>query len=403
MKVLHILYQSLPQVSGSSIRSRDVLMSQKEVGINVIAITSPFQNSISGTKKDRINDIDYIRTSSGTKNSISDERKGIFTRIFRFFSIITFTIAIYKTAKKENPDILHAHAMFFCGIPAIVVGKLQKKPVVYEFRSLWMFQKRNQKENKLLNRIIEKLLLKIELYTIKKSGSVIVLNENLKGYLSKKTNNLNATVIGNAVNTSLIDSLKTKELAKREPVVFGYIGTLTEYEGLEFLVECFQELFDEGFSNKLLLFGTGVNLKNIVKQIDKRKDVDTIKYKGEVVPAEVHTAFKQVDVIINPRLNTPLTNSVTPLKPLEAMAYDKVFIGSDVGGITEIVKPEVGIIFKSEDKKDLKLAIKKAINLTSSERNHYLTNGQNYVQKEKSWLKNAVIYQNIYQNLTKDF
>ena len=46
MKVLHVLYQSLPQVSGSSIRSRDIMLSQKEVGIEVLAITAPFQNCI---------------------------------------------------------------------------------------------------------------------------------------------------------------------------------------------------------------------------------------------------------------------------------------------------------------------------------------------------------------------
>ena len=44
MKVLHILYQSLPNISGSSIRSRDILNNQLKIGIKPIVITSPFQN-----------------------------------------------------------------------------------------------------------------------------------------------------------------------------------------------------------------------------------------------------------------------------------------------------------------------------------------------------------------------
>ena len=56
MKVLHILYQSLPNISGSSIRSRDLLNNQLKLGIEPIAITSPFQNP--NTKELSIEEID---------------------------------------------------------------------------------------------------------------------------------------------------------------------------------------------------------------------------------------------------------------------------------------------------------------------------------------------------------
>ncbi len=56
------------------------MMSQKEVGIEVLAITAPFQNCISKKGSDTINDITYIRTSQNTKNSISDQRKSVLKR-----------------------------------------------------------------------------------------------------------------------------------------------------------------------------------------------------------------------------------------------------------------------------------------------------------------------------------
>ena len=43
MKVLHVLYQSLPNSAGSSIRSRDILNNQLKIGLNPVVITSPFQ------------------------------------------------------------------------------------------------------------------------------------------------------------------------------------------------------------------------------------------------------------------------------------------------------------------------------------------------------------------------
>ena len=96
MKVFHILYESLPRVSGSSIRSRDILISQKNIGLDVIAITSPFTNSTSQNEFDIINDIKHYRTSKQSINSISDDRRNIFDRFLRLFSIIPFFLKYQK-------------------------------------------------------------------------------------------------------------------------------------------------------------------------------------------------------------------------------------------------------------------------------------------------------------------
>lgn len=400
MKILHVLYQSLPQISGSSIRSRDILMSQKEIGLEVIAITSPFQNTESDKGIDHINGIKYIRTSKRKENIISDKREHFIKRLFHFFSIFPFSFQLYKTVKNEKPDVLHAHAMFFCGIPALLVGKLTKTPVIYEFRSLWMYQKAS-KTKSAFTKIVESILYKIERFTLKKAAHAILLNDNLKEYLFKHNSlPINHTIINNAVNTSLINELKKKAPPQKRPLVFGYIGTLTAYEGIEFMIEAFQELFNEDITNKLLLYGKGMNTKSVIQQIEKRKDIDNIVYKGAIAPSEIFTAFSEIDVIINPRLSTNLTNSVTPLKPLEAMAYEKIFVGSDVGGITELVKHNInGLIFKAENKDDLKKTIRQIIEMTEKERKQLINSSLEYVMQNKSWIANAKKYQNIYNSL----
>ena len=153
MKILHILYQSLPQISGSSIRSRDILMSQQELGLGVMAITSPFQNG--NKKKEQIDEITYIRTSINNRNTISDNPKGFFKRFFRLLQIIPFSHKLKQIIVAEEPDVLHAHAMFFCGLPAIYFGWKYKKPVVYEVRSLWMLSKSKDRKGR-LKRLIER-------------------------------------------------------------------------------------------------------------------------------------------------------------------------------------------------------------------------------------------------------
>jgi len=403
LKVLHVLYQSLPQVSGSSIRSRDIMLSQKEVGIEVLAITAPFQNSISKKGLDIIDDITYIRTSQNTKNSITDLRKGVLQRIYRVFSILIFSQKLFSTIKKEKPDVLHAHAMFFCAIPSLVLGKVFNIPVVYEFRSLWMYQKTNSRNKGFINKKIEIFLIHVEIFCLKKAAHAVILNENLKEFIFSKTNKpFKNTIINNAVNTSLIEKLKASITPiSRKDFVFGYVGTITEYEGLEFLIQTFQELYDDGFKHKLVIYGKGVNKQSVQDQINARSDINTISYKGAIAPSEVYKAFSEIDVIINPRLNTPKTNSVTPLKPLEAMAYEKLFIGSDVRGIKEIVPQGTGFLFSSENRNDLKKVVKKVASLSPQDRDSHKKEALAFVVSHKSWLQNAAKYKEIYTSLSR--
>ncbi len=402
MKVLHVLYQSLPQISGSSIRSRDILLSQKEIGIDVVAVTSPFQNSISGEKYDIIEGVKYFRTSKVIDNSISDLPKGIFSRIARLFSIVTFTIKLHRIVNRERPDLIHAHAMFYCGIPALLIGRIKKIPVVYEFRSLWMFQKK-EKSKSSRDRILEKLLLKIETLTLRKADYAVFLNQNLKNYFTKLGYTFtNSIIVNNAVNTTRIETSLQKKSEVRQELVFGYIGTLTDYEGIEFLVQTFQALADSGIRNKLLIYGKGISEKRIVQAIENRKDINTIEYRGAVHPSEIFKAFDEIDIIINPRLKNEVTDSVTPLKPLEAMAYKKLFIGSDVGGIIELVTDGLnGFLFQAEDQESLINVIQRIINMPEAEIFKVVEDSYIYVIENKSWLNNSKEYRKAYKSLMK--
>ena len=74
MKVLHVLYQSIPNTAGSSIRSRDILNSQLREGLRPIAITSPFQPPfVKGSIKEDLDGITYYRTYFGNHDEIVSE------------------------------------------------------------------------------------------------------------------------------------------------------------------------------------------------------------------------------------------------------------------------------------------------------------------------------------------
>ncbi|WP_289037869.1 glycosyltransferase family 4 protein [uncultured Zobellia sp.] len=399
MKILHILYQSLPQISGSSIRSRDILMSQQELGLEVMAITSPFQNG--NKKKEQIDQITYIRTSINNRNTISDNPKGFFKRFSRLLQIIPFSHKLKQSIVGEEPDVLHAHAMFFCGLPAIYYGWKYKKPVVYEVRSLWMLSKSKERKGRLKS-LIERLLFSLELYVMMKVSKVIAINDNLKSVLVGNGIPENKIeVINNAVNVTLIDKLKLNSTNKESVLRanFGYIGTLTPHEGLDFLIRAFKNVNSIYPETKLLIFGSGIESESIKKLANEVKNVE---FHGSINPDRVYKAFSLIDIIVNPRYKNKLTDSVTPLKPLEAMAYEKLVIASNVGGMKElIVHNDNGLLFEAGNQKELEKVMESVLRLDEKEHSRILKNALKYVYEEKSWLQNARDYKLIYSNLLK--
>ena len=105
-----------------------------------------------------------------------------------------------------------------------------------------------------------------------------------------------------------------------------------------------------------------------------------------------------LDVIVNPRTKSRISDTVTPLKPLEAMAYKKLVIASDVGGMRELIKDnKTGVLFKSDSEQALKETIVKVIN--SGANKDIIETAYRYVYTKKNWNNNADKYRLIYEKL----
>ena len=388
MKILHILYQSLPNISGSSIRSRDILKNQLKIGMQPIVITSPFQNPKTKSKSfEEIDGIKYYRTFSNNKELVNENQSPFFIQIKKFFRIISFTISVYRIAKKEEIDVIHVHAMFFCVIAGKITSILLNKPLVYEVRSLW--EERFKRIN-CSNYLIFSFVTFLETICMFLADHIVVINQNLKIELQKRLilKKRKITVVENAVDLDRIINANSN----RHDLVFGYIGTLSPIEGLDLLIEAFNNL---NLPNKLLIFGVGIELENLKKL---SKGYNNIEFRGMLDSSEIFSAYNQIDIVVNPRKCSYLTNTVTPLKTLEAMAYKKLVLASDVGGMKELIKDsKTGILFKSESLNELEKAL---LNILEREDlNDIIHNAYNFIRKQRNWCYNAKIYKKLYCEL----
>jgi glycogen(starch) synthase len=400
MRILHVLYQSEPNISGSSTRTKDILINQNNIGITPVAITSPFQRGFEINNGVEILDgIKFYRTYSGVRNEeVKEDANGFYTKIRKFLRILSFRKNILKVVALEKPDIIHAHAMFFCALPSIRIGHQIGIPVVYEIRSLWEERRKDSAPYNIIRKLEFAILRNLETYCMKRATHVVAINESLKKEIvNRGISPDKITVVGNAVDIDFINSQKEKCKSNlTNEINFGYIGSISPIEGLSSLVKLFKEKLT-GY--KLMIYGNGKE-SEIKKLVDEINDSYNIHYYGAINRNEVYKAYENIDVIVNPRVKLKITDSVTPLKPLEAMAFGKVVIASDVGGMRELIENNItGLMFEADNSLDLEKCLLRVADMSNSEREMMKSNAIDYINKNRLWASNAELYRKLYQRI----
>jgi len=398
MKIAHLVYQSLPNISGSSIRTRDIVYSQKSIGLEPFVISSPFQNGITNDKVEIINEIKHYRTFRGNNSYlVSENKSSLKIRIKKLFSIFNFYIESKNIIEKKRPEIIHAHATFFCCITAIIIGKQFKIPVCYEIRSLWEERELNSAKSWIDN-IQPKIIRKLETLSARNVNKVFVINQNLKHNIEKRGIE-DVVLIPNAVNVDLVKKSVAK--AKDESLIsFGYIGSLSPIEGLHLVLEVWHDLEKVGFCNIFHIYGGGTNFQQL-KNLKERLKIKNVKFHGKIPPHEIFKAYQKIDVMVYPRIKINITDTVTPLKPLEAMLFKKLVIASDVGGMKELIENDLtGLLFKADSKESLKNRILEVIDKGINR--NIINTAKNEVITKRNWRINAQIYQRHYIKLLEE-
>jgi glycogen(starch) synthase len=133
--------------------------------------------------------------------------------------------------------------------------------------------------------------------------------------------------------------------------VIGFIGSFYAYEGLDLLLDALPAIIQKTPDIRVLLVGGGPQEANLRQQADKLGLKDHVIFTGRVPHSEVNRYYDLINVLAYPRHPMRLTELVTPLKPLEAMAQGQLFVASDVGGHKELVEHnKTGILFKAGDR-----------------------------------------------------
>ena len=304
-----------------------------------------------------------------------------------------------------RPDLIHAHSPFFNGRAALRVARQAGIPVVYEIRAFWeddAVDKNKISEDGFVYRQVRRL----EEDVVRRSDRVVCICEGLRRDLeSRGIDSRKITVVKNGVESELFTPRsKESELAERYGLagkrVLGFIGSFFYYEGLPELIECAARLREARDDFKVLLVGSGEDAENARSLVASQGLDDVVIFTGRVPHDEIQDHYALVDVFVYPRRSKRLTEKVTPLKPLEAMAMERVCVGSDVGGISELFDEcGVGTTYRSGDADDMDRMLTEVLDRSSEELADEGRAGREAVIAKRHWERTLEPVIDLYREL----
>ena len=345
-RVLHVLDHSLPLHSGYTFRTRAILTAQQAAGFEVRGITG-LRHLADGPDCEAADGLTFHRTRGQANGPVG-------LREWREINLLAD--AIVALARDWRPDLLHAHSPALCGKAALIAARRLGLPLVYEIRAFWedaAVSNGTGSEGNLKYRLTRAL----ENNVVAGADAVVTICQGLKDDLvARGTDPAKITLSPNGVDLALFgaalapDPALAQQLELGDGPVIGFIGSFYDYEGLDDLIAAMPALIARVPAARLLLVGGGPVEDALRAQAAASPAAAAIRFVGRVPHSQVERYYALMDVMAYPRKASRLTDLVTPLKPLEAMAQGKLVAASDVGGHRELITHgQTGTLFAPDD------------------------------------------------------
>ncbi len=394
-RVLHILDHSLPLHSGYAFRTRAIMAAQLAQGLEVRGITG-LRHAAEGAAVESIDGLTFHRTP-GTAGGPAGMRE--------WREIHALAQAVVRLARDWRPDLLHAHSPALSGMAGLKAARALELPLVYEIRAFWedaAVGNGTGSEGSLRYRLTRQL----ENRVIAGADAVMTICHGLRddlltrgvpaGRIGVMPNGVDLTLFGNPPPR---DDALARELRLGSGPVIGFIGSFYDYEGLDDLVAAMPDLLCQHPGARLLLVGGGPMETALKAQAEASPVAFAIRFVGRVPHEQVERYYSLCDVMTYPRKRSRLTDLVTPLKPLEAMAQGRIVAASDVGGHRELITDGLtGVLFPADDPPACAAALARLLS-RSSEWPAMRDSARAHVAANHDWAGNVRRYRDVYQAL----
>jgi glycosyltransferase involved in cell wall biosynthesis len=181
----------------------------------------------------------------------------------------------------------------------------------------------------------------------------------------------------------------------RDHSVIGYYGSFFDWEGIDGLISALPAILDKDPGVRLLLAGGGRAEGKLRRIVDAKRLSGHVIFAGRVNATEMLAYYGAAKVMVFPRVSNRLTEMVTPLKPLEAMAQNTPVVASDIGGHRELINEgATGFLYPPGDNDALANCL---LHVMSGDNTDIVKAARAYVENHRRWSVVAKSYLPIYR------
>jgi len=340
-------------------RLSSILETQRQVGLHVEVVTSPFYpGRVPSEPTVEIDGVTHHRclhpVELGRDGSLAARLLRLRARRSAVAAVATvleeeilmrsLRARIMEVACGMKGELIHVHTPYRCALPALAAGRALRLPVVYEVRGSWEDTAVSDgllREGGLGYRYIQGR----ESSAMRRAGAVVAICDQLaRDVESRGVPGDRVFVAPNGADLERLEG--ASESARRDAAalrdrlpggaVVGYVGSLRPLEGVDALVAAVAELRAAGRKVAGLVVGDGSSLPDLEAQARQLGVADAIGFPGRVAASDVGAYYDLIDVFVVSRKSSRVTELVTPIKPLEAMGRGKAVVMSSLPSLREL-------------------------------------------------------------------
>ena len=316
------------------------------------------------------------------------------TKVQLPFFIISEIIHTLKILMILKPDLIHTHWSLPQGLTGVVCKKVFGVPCITTVHGSDVHG-------------LQHPLLKALNKVVIKNSDICTANSRASAKMvSDIAGREDTQVIPMGVDTNIFSRSDKIDIIRKKYGFDGnvllFVGRLIRVKGVYYLIKALPKVLKQHPKTKLLIVGSGSEKRRLMQLSAELEIINRVVFIDEVLQEDLIPLYSIAHILVLPSI-IDVTGETEGLGVvlLEAMACRVPVVGSDVGGIRDvIIDGETGLF--SEQKNSDSLA-EKIISLLSDEqlRKKVIENGFNLVKEKFTWEAISDRFMNIYMGVIK--
>lgn len=269
-----------------------------------------------------------------------------------------------EIAIQHRATVIHTTTGTLNAVVASRVAAELGIPWIYEVRgepyNTWLSRQPEETKHQAEKSALYAAMQEYEKRAVTSASQVISLSEiSKKKLIEMGAKPAAVTVLPNSIDKSILDtSVHNPEESRTslglvEGPIIACISSIVAYEGIDDLVRAATVLPSH---IHIYIIGEGEERPYLMSLARELGVEDRLVFTGRVSFEQVRLWYQSIDVFILPRRDEEVCRGVTPLKPLEALAYRVPIVASDLPAIREVTGG-CGVFYPPGDWRALSVAI----------------------------------------------